>query len=81
VLFAGAMVPLNVMAGGGRAVALFMADRWAFEALARDLGVGGSQGLSGQPASHYWLVLAGFVIVVLFAARVVVSLRARPAGR
>jgi len=88
VLFAGAMVPLPVMASGGRAVALLMSDRWAFEALARDLGLGGAQagptgsvGIGLNPASHYWLVLCGFVVVVLVAARAVVALRARPATR
>ena len=88
VLFAGAMVPLQVMARGGRAVALLMPDRWAFEGLARDLRVGGahaastdSAALGGHTASHYWLVLGVFVVVALVAARVVVALRARPAAR
>lgn len=88
VLFAGAMVPLHVMAGGGRAIAAFMADRWAFEALARDLGVGGPRSasveataLGAQPTSHYWLVLAGFIVVLMVAARAVVALRARPSAR
>lgn len=81
VLFAGAMVPLQVMAGGGRAIAAFMADRWAFEALARDLGVGESTALGTHPASHYWLILAGFIVVLLLAARAAVALRARPSAR
>jgi hypothetical protein len=86
VLFAGAMVPLHVMAGGGRAIATFMADRWAFEALARDLGVGGSgraeaSALGAHPVSYYWVVLAGFIVVLLAAARLVVALRARPSAR
>ncbi|MEO8693754.1 MAG: ATP-binding cassette domain-containing protein [Acidimicrobiales bacterium] len=87
VLFAGAMVPLPVMAGGGRAIATFMADRWAFEAFARDLGVRGrtasteTTALGVHPASYYWLVLAGFIVVLLAAARVVVALRARPSAR
>jgi ABC-type multidrug transport system ATPase subunit len=86
VLFAGAMVPLHVMAGGGRAIATFMADRWAFEALARDLGVGGSgsaeaTSLGAHPVSYYWFVLAGFIVVLLAAARLVVALRARPSAR
>jgi hypothetical protein len=88
VLFAGAMVPLPVMARGGREVARLMPDRWAFEAFAHDLDVGGvhaastdSAALGLHSASHYWLVLGAFVVVVLLAARVVVTLRARPASR
>jgi ABC-type multidrug transport system ATPase subunit len=88
VLFAGAMVPLPVMARAGRAVALLMPDRWAFEALAHDLDVGGvhaastdSATLGLHAASHYWWVLCSFVVVVLVAARAVVALRARPAAR
>ena len=65
-----------------------MPDRWAFEALAHDLDVGGAHAASSDSAtlglhsaSHYWLVLGGLVVVVLLAARVVVALRARPGAR
>ena len=42
VLFAGAMVPLQVMARRRARSRAIDADRWAFEALAHDLGVGGA---------------------------------------
>ena len=87
VLLAGAMVPLQVMAREGRAVALLMRIVGRSKALARDLGVGGahaaptdSAALGLHPASHYRLVRGGFVVVVLVAARAVVALPARPAA-
>jgi hypothetical protein len=38
VLFAGAMLPLASMAGGGRAIAVAMSTRWAFEGVGHGLG-------------------------------------------
>jgi ABC transport system ATP-binding/permease protein len=37
VLFAGAMVPVDVMTSGGRAISGVMSNRWAFEAIGRIL--------------------------------------------
>lgn len=41
VLFAGAMVPVNVMTSGGRAISDVMSNRWAFEAIGRILDLDG----------------------------------------
>jgi ABC transport system ATP-binding/permease protein len=41
VLFAGAMVPVDVMTSGGRAISEVMSNRWAFEALGRVLDLDG----------------------------------------
>jgi ABC-type multidrug transport system ATPase subunit len=91
VLFSGAILPVNVMAGAGAAISALMPDRWAFEAVGRDLGVrellaeGGSPlgpplleayGDAGTlPTTTYWLYLVAFVAVFLVAARVAVGLR------
>ena len=39
VLFAGAMVPVDTMTDGGRAISGAMSNRWSFEAVARLLGL------------------------------------------
>jgi ABC transport system ATP-binding/permease protein len=41
VLFAGAMVPVDVMTAGGRAISDVMSNRWAFEAIGRILDLDG----------------------------------------
>jgi hypothetical protein len=38
VLFSGAILPVNLMAGAGVAVSALMPSRWAFEAIGHDLG-------------------------------------------
>lgn len=74
VLFAGAIVPVNAMAPIGRFLAAIVPDRWAFEAIAADLGL-------RESSSSAWLVLAGFIAVLLVTARIVVGRRAAPARR
>jgi hypothetical protein len=74
VLFAGAIVPVNAMAPIGRFLAAMVPDRWAFEAIAADLGIGESSGSE-------WLILAGFIAVLLVTSRIVVGRRAAPARR
>ena len=39
VLFSGAVLPVAAMAGVGRAISVVTSDRWAFEALGRELGL------------------------------------------
>jgi hypothetical protein len=39
VLFGGAVLPVHLMAGAGRAISVVTADRWAFEALGRHLAL------------------------------------------
>jgi hypothetical protein len=41
VLFSGAVLPVAAMAGVGRAISVVTSDRWAFEALGRQLGLDG----------------------------------------
>jgi hypothetical protein len=84
VLFSGAMVPVPVMTSAGSAIAGVMPDRWAFEAIARHLGVGrlvaGDSpyaGLGGASFAFYWTVLAGTGAVLGLAGYAVVRRRAR----
>jgi ABC-type multidrug transport system ATPase subunit len=83
VLFSGAMVPLPVMAGAGRAISAVMSDRWAFEAIARHLHVSALTtpaspyaGLGASPSATYACLLAVFTVVTGLGAYVVVRARA-----
>ena len=87
VLFSGAIVPVNLMAGLGVAISALIPNRWAFEAVGHDLDVrhllaeGGSPlgppllasygGAGTEGTVYYWAILAGF-IAVFFAASLVV---------
>ena len=84
VLFSGAILPVNVMAGAGAAISLVVPDRWAFESVGRLLGIrellegGGSPlgpplvasyGDAGTLATGtYWAILAAFALAFLLAA-------------
>jgi ABC-type multidrug transport system ATPase subunit len=83
VLFSGAMVPIPVMAGAGRAIAAVMSDRWAFEAIGRHLDVASVTGpsspyaaLGASSSTTYWLLLALFAVVTAAGAYVAVRRRA-----
>src|SRR4029079_17985570 len=83
VLFSGALLPVNLMAGPGAGFSLVMPSRWAFEVIGHDLGArrilaeGGSRlgppllASYGQAAMHatgtYWLFLATFAVVFMVA--------------
>ncbi len=79
VLFAGAIVPVPEMAGPGRAMSFGLANRWAFESLGRALHldwlVPQQAAFAGSPVEG-WLVLAGFVAVLVAATVAVVAHRA-----
>jgi hypothetical protein len=84
VLFAGAMVPVPVMTGAGSAAAAVMPDRWAFEAIARHLGVNGLVGTTSPYAGlgqssygFYWSVLTITGVVLAVTAYLVLRRRAR----
>ena len=88
VLFAGAIVPVPDMAAPGRAMSVGLANRWAFESLGRALDLD-RLGAFGAPSSAQdaafggspvegWIVLAGFVALLL-AATVAVLARRAPA--
>jgi hypothetical protein len=97
VLFSGAILPVHVMADVGAAISLVVPDRWAFEALGRDLEVrevllrGGSPlgpplvasyGDAGtSPIAVYWGILAGFALTFLAAARPVLAAALRRDAR
>jgi hypothetical protein len=83
VLFSGAMVPLPVMAGAGRAISAAMSDRWAFEAIARHLHVSHLTtptspyaGLGASSAATYWGLLTVFALVTGLGAYAAVRARA-----
>jgi ABC-type multidrug transport system ATPase subunit len=83
VLFAGAVLPVHLMAKAGAALSVVMPSRWAFDAIGHDLGArrilahGGSPlgppllasfGDAGRLSTPtYWLILTSFVLVFLLA--------------
>jgi ABC-type multidrug transport system ATPase subunit len=83
VLFAGAILPVHLMAKAGAALSVMMPSRWAFEAIGHDLGArrilahGGSTlgppllasfGNAGTASTAtYWLILIAFTAVFLVA--------------
>ncbi len=83
VLFSGAILPVNLMAGAGAALSAVIPSRWAFEAIGHDLGArrilagGGSQlgppllasyGDAGTASTGaYFIILAVFAVVFLLA--------------
>ncbi|MDY7100976.1 MAG: ATP-binding cassette domain-containing protein [Actinomycetota bacterium] len=96
VLFSGAVLPVPVMAGAGRAISAAMSDRWAFEAVGRDLGLrelfaSGSSPLGPALLDEYgstwtvgigtvWVVLVGFTALFSAAAWLVLVSRCRTGG-
>jgi ABC-type multidrug transport system ATPase subunit len=97
VLFAGAILPVHLMAKAGAAISTVMPTRWAFEAIGRDVGArrvlahGGSKlgppllasfGNAGTASTGvYWLVLAAFALMSLVATWGVLVRSARGAKR
>ena len=83
VLFSGAILPVNLMAGAGAALSAVIPSRWAFEAVGHDLGArrilaqGGSRlgppllasyGDAGTASTGaYFLILTMFALVFLVA--------------
>jgi hypothetical protein len=70
VLFSGAMLSLASMAGGGRAIAVAMSTRWAFEGVGHGLGLG-----FPRPVWVDCAILAGFTGACLLAAYGVLRMR------
>ena len=97
VLFSGAILPVNLMAGAGAALSGVIPSRWAFEAIGHDLGArrilaeGGSR--LGPPllASYgdagtlstgtYWLILLVFAVGFLIATWATLVAGARRSAR
>jgi len=97
VLFSGAILPVHQMADAGAVISTVMLTRLAFEALGHDLGVrtlledGGSP--LGPPLLEsygdagtsdtvvYWLILAGFTLVLFVGALLVLRKRCTNAAR
>jgi ABC-type multidrug transport system ATPase subunit len=84
VLFSGAMVPVPVMTSAGAAIAAVMPDRWAFEGIARHLGVNRLVAVDSPYADlghascgFYWALLSAIGAVLGAAAYLVVRRRAR----
>jgi ABC-type multidrug transport system ATPase subunit len=71
VLFSGAMLPLASMAGAGRAIAVAMSTRWAFEGIGHGLGLG----FARQPWID-WAILGCFAAACLVAAHLVLTRKA-----
>ena len=97
VLFAGAILPVHLMAKAGAALSAVMPSRWAFEAIGHDLGArrilaqGGSKlgppllasfGEAGTASTGtYWLVLSAFATTFLVATWGVLARVTRTATR
>lgn len=84
VLFSGAMVPVPVMTSAGSAMAAAMPDRWAFEAIARHVGVDrlvaadSPYAALGQDSyGFYWTILVVTGAVLAGSAFLMVRRRAR----
>jgi hypothetical protein len=89
VLFVGAFLPVPVMALPGRVLSYLMSNRWAFDALGVTAGLPHLWRYGGSPlgppllASYgdtfdgsvprEWLLLAGFALLFLIAAGLVLS--------
>ena len=85
VLFAGAVLPVHLMATAGAALSTTMPTRWAFEAIGHDLGARQILGHGGSPlgppllasfgdagsasTATYWAILAVFAVAWLAATR------------
>ena len=83
VLFAGAVLPVHLMATAGAALSTTMPTRWAFEAIGHDLGARQILGHGGSPlgppllasfgdagsasTATYWAILAVFAVAWLAA--------------
>ncbi|MCU1344709.1 MAG: putative transporter ATP-binding protein [Acidimicrobiia bacterium] len=97
VLFAGAILPVHLMARAGAALSVVMPSRWAFEAIGHDLGArrilqhGGSKlgppllasfGSAGTASIvAYWLILSAFALVFLLATWAVLARNTRGSAR
>jgi ABC-type multidrug transport system ATPase subunit len=97
VLFSGAILPVNLMAGPGAALSAVIPSRWTFEAIGHDLGArhiladGGSPlgppllesyGDAGTHAtSTYWVILGVFAVVLLVGTWAVIVRSARRMAR
>ena len=96
-VFSGAILPANVMAPVGAAISVAMPDRWAFEAIGRDLELrqlfaeGGSPlgppllaayGDAGTSSTAtYWAIPGLFTAAFLVAAWAVLKVRCRSSAR
>lgn len=97
VLFAGAFLPVPVMAAAGRWVSYAMSNRWAFEALGHTAGLpalwrfGGSplgppllasyQNTFDHPVWVDWVILAGFLLLSGIATQVMLAVRTKGTRR
>jgi ABC transport system ATP-binding/permease protein len=90
VLFAGAVVPVAQMAGGGQVISTALVTRWAFEALGRSLTLdpltrtlpvmAPYDGVFTGAALPIWLLLSGFAVVGTLATVTVLRHKMRVAS-
>ncbi len=74
VLFGGAIVPVDQMAAPGRLMSYGLANRHAFEALGRELGLDRFQGGTGASL----IALASFAVALTLATAWILHRRSRP---
>jgi len=92
-LFAGAIVPVPIMATAGRAMSALMSNRWSFQGLGYSAGLNetvrgsnspGAQSLLAQYGSSFsgsvagtWLILCAFIIAFTLATCFVLQRKSR----
>jgi hypothetical protein len=97
VLFSGAFLPVPAMAAAGKVISYAMSNRWAFEGLGHAAGLRALWAGRGSPlgppllasygrtfsgaARSDWVILAGFTVAFLAAARLVLAARCGGPGR
>ena len=92
-LFAGAIVPVPIMAAAGKAMSALMSNRWSFEGLGYSAGLRetvagsnspGAEALLAQYGSSFsgpvtvtWLILSAFTIALMLATCFVLQRKSR----
>jgi ABC-type multidrug transport system ATPase subunit len=92
-LFAGAIVPVPIMAAGGKATSALMSGRWAFQGLGSSAGLNetiagsnspGAQALLAQYGGTFsgsvvetWLILCAFTVAFMLATWFVLQRKSR----
>jgi hypothetical protein len=92
-LFAGAIVPVPIMATAGKTMSALMSNRWSFEGLGSSAGLRetvagsnspGAEGLLAQygssfsgPVTETWLILSAFIVACTMAPCFVLQRKSR----
>jgi hypothetical protein len=97
VLFSGAILPVPIMAFIGKAISVFMSDRWSFESLGHSASLNAlfAHGASplgppllaqygdtfSRPEVETWLIMTAFTVIFLAATCVVLQRKSSASTR